>query len=295
VIQIGSAIGSTIAQLTKQKQPEIRLLLSAGAAAAIGGTFGAPIAGVLFTIEVLKNRFYSLSRGMVIVLAAFIGAYGAEFLTGRPGLRFGTDFVWQFNISELMIITSLGVASALAALFFGKILKLTQRLFKVIAIPTLLKPALGGMMVGLIGLYLPYVHEPAAYPLMIDLIALSSLPLTILGIILVIKILATSITLGSGGAGGIFAPLLLIGAIVGSVFATGVVFLDLTMVSSPALLVLAGMAAVFAGAALAPLTAGFIAYELTENISLLIPLLIISFMSSYTAKLINKESIYHQE
>jgi CIC family chloride channel protein len=105
--------------------------------------------------------------------------------------------------------------------------------------------------------------------------------------------LSTSITLGSGGSGGIFAPLLLMGAVVGSILASVLLMLHVISLSSVPIFIVIGMAAVFAGAAHAPLTASFITYEMTSDISLLPFLLIICFVAAYAAKKINPQSVYH--
>ena len=297
VIQIGSAIGSTIAQLTKQAAPERSLLLAAGAAAAIGGTFGAPFAGVLFTIEILHHRSFGFVRAGVIVLAAFTGAYGTKLLLGHEGLRFPLSANLEINAINIAALVVLGIVSALVALFFGKILNFSRAVFKKIPIPHIIRPAIGGFFIGLIGLYLPYIHEPAAYPFMISLITLSTLSISFLLGLLFIKMIATGITLGSGGSGGIFAPLLLMGAITGSVFASSLLLLNLSSNAFVPTLIIMGMAAVFAGAAHAPLTASFITYEMTGDIRFLIPLLMVCFIASFVAKKINQDSVYslHQK
>ena len=294
VIQIGSAIGSAIAQYTRQPAAKRGLLLAAGAAAGIGGTFGAPIAGVLFTIEILKHRSSGYLNAAVLVIAAFVGTYGARLLIeGHSGLRFISDATFSYSLKHILAFICLSIISALIALFFGKILGFSRYVFSKVSVPHFLKPAIGGFFIGIIGLYMPLIHEPAAYPLMIDLIAISSLPILLLFILLILKMTATGITLGSGGSGGIFAPLLLIGAITGSIFASALIFFNLSTVALTPLFVIFAMAAVFAGAAHAPLTAAFITYEMTENISYLLPLLIICFITSLMAKRLNPQSIYH--
>lgn len=295
IIQIGSAIGSSVAQVMKLAASERSLLLAAGAAAAIGGTFGAPVAGVLFTIEILHHRSAGILRAAVLVLAAFTGMIGARLITGHEGLRFFVVADLDFDIVQITSLLILGVLSALAALLFGKFLSFSRAIFRKITLPHFIKPAIGGFLVGCIGLYLPYIHEPAAYPLMIDLISLSSLPIVILMIILVLKMFATSITLSSGGSGGIFAPLLLMGAIVGSILASTLLLANVIPITSAPVFIIIGMAAVFAGAAHAPLTAAFITYEMTDNILLLPVLLIICFVATYVAKKITPLSVYHIE
>lgn len=293
IIQIGSAIGSSVAQAMKLAAAERSLLLAAGAAAAIGGTFGAPVAGVLFTVEILHHRSSGILRAAVLVLAAFTGMIGARFLTGHEGLRFSLTANIDLDVTQIVSLLILGVLCALTALLFGKFLNLSTVAFKKVSFPNIIKPAIGGFLIGCIGLYLPYIHEPAAYPLMVDLISLSSLPIGLMFILLFLKMFATSITLGSGGSGGIFAPLLLMGAIVGSILASSLLLLNLTTVSFVPLLIILGMAGVFAGAAHAPLTAAFITYEMTGNISYLIPLLLVCFISVFIAKKIKKDSVYN--
>jgi CIC family chloride channel protein len=291
VIQIGSAIGSSIAQFFKQAPRERSLLLAAGAAAGIGGTFGAPMAGVLFTVEILRHR-PRLLQIFVLIVAAFTGTILVRLISGEVGLRFAgaESLTLSATLVTSMIVVS--IVATFAALCFGRTLSLGRTLFKKISLPHILKPALGGLMIGLVGLLLPHIHEPAAYPLMVDLISVSSLSLSFLLTLLIIKMVATSITLGSGGAGGIFAPLLLMGAITGSAIGSIVV---LTTFGSPAmipLLIVVGMATMFAAAAHAPLTAAFITYELTGNLALLPLLVVLCLIASALSKRLQKESVY---
>ena len=293
VIQIGSAIGSSVAQFMRMASSERSLLLAAGAAAGIGGTFGAPIAGVLFTIEILHHRAHSLLRAFVIIIAAFIGTYGSQLLTGHTGLRFISDNTSTVSALTFLCLVCLGVIAALTALLFGKVLHHARLQFQKVHLPHWLKPAVGGLLIGIIGLYLPYIHEPAAYPFMVNLLTLQTLPLSFLIILLLIKMIATSVTLGSGGSGGIFAPLLLMGAIAGSIFASSLLMLNIIPLASAPIFIIIGMAAVFAGAAHAPLTASFITYEMTSDISLLPFLLVVCFIATYIAKRIRSQSVYH--
>jgi CIC family chloride channel protein len=265
--------------------------LAAGAAAAIGGTFGAPVAGVLFTYEILHHRL-TLFRGAIIATAALIGTLGTQLLTGGKGLRFIVEN--DFSISPILFVSllSIGMLSAFIAIGFGKGLEMGRKLFQMISLRHVLKPALGGLFIGLIGLFIPYIHEPAAYPLTIDLIKVVSIPLLFLGILLFVKTLATALTLGSGGSGGIFAPLLLTGAIFGSITAQILLYFGFITNATATVIVITGMAAVFAAAAHAPLTASFILVEMTEDIRLLPLLLLSCFLAVFIAKHIKKESVY---
>ena len=128
---------------------------------------------------------------------------------------------------------------------------------------------------------------------MVNLLALQTLPFTFLVVLLIVKMVATAITLGSGGSGGIFAPLLLMGAIAGSIVAGALLLFNVIPLASVPIFIIIGMAAVFAGAAHAPLTASFITYEMTSDIALLPFLLIVCFIATYAAKKINPQSVYH--
>jgi chloride channel protein, CIC family len=293
VIQIGSAIGSSIAQVFKQATPERSLLLAAGAAAGIGGTFGAPAAGVLFTLEILKHR-PTILRSFVIIIAAFSSDIISRQVFGYEGLRFTSEqLLPQYSISHLTLLLVLSCIAALMALLFGVILSITQRLGKKVPHTYLIRPTAGGCMIGLLGIIFPYIHEPAAYPFMVDLLSLSTLSLGLLMALLVAKMIATGITLGSGGSGGIFAPLLFMGAITGSVFGSITLLTHFGDSGITGVYVIIGMATMFAAAAHAPLTAAFITYEITENLFLLPLLLLCCFVSAFIAKHIQKESVYH--
>jgi CIC family chloride channel protein len=292
VIQIGSAIGSSIAQWCGMATRERSLLLACGAAAAIGGAFGAPFAGVVFTIEILRHQPTFLRIGL-ITTSALVGAGLTYLMTGHAGLRFVVDTVPDFAWWPVGAVALLaGFLSAGLALLFGATLAAGRIVFRRLPIAPLWRPALGGFLVGLLALWVPHVHEPAAYPLMVDLIALSSAPLGFLLAICILKMIATSITLGSGGVGGIFAPSLLLGTLLGSVVGAVLVGLGVIPVSTVPLLVLISMAAVFAAAAHAPITAALITYEMVGESELIVPLLIACFVAAYVARSIQRQSIY---
>lgn len=286
VIQIGSTIGSSIGQYFKLKTHEKRVLLAAGAAAAIGGTFGAPLAGVLFTYEILKTKL-GYFNVIYIGIAAIVGYVGTHFLTNGQQLRFTSSITFEAETMNIITLLLISCGSAITALAFGKTLSITKGAFQKIHAPHVLKPALGGFVIGLIGISIPHIHEPAAYPLMVDILSFTVIPASFLLVLLIIKMLTTGITIGSGGSGGIFAPLLLTGAILGTLVSS------LTGVDTSGIFVISGMAAVFAAAAHAPLTAAVICFEITQAPLFSLPIFIgTSFLAAYIAKSINPVSVY---
>lgn len=293
VIHIGSAIGSGIAQVVGLAETERSLLLACGAAAAIGGAFGAPFAGVVFTIEILRHRPAFL-RTAFITVAAVIGDILARIFTGNEGLRFVFESAPEFSWwPQGLLVLVVGVLAAGTALLFGFLLRAGAVVGSRTKSFSLWRPAVGGLLVGCIGLLVPYIHEPAAYPLMVDVLSLSSIPASILIVIFIMKLLSTSITLSSGGVGGIFAPSLLLGVLMGSVVGTGLAALGLIPPALIGLCALVAMAAVFAAAAHAPITAALITYEMVGDSSVIIPLLLTCFIAVYVARAVRSESLYH--
>jgi CIC family chloride channel protein len=164
--------------------------------------------------------------------------------------------------------------------------------FSRLPVPVWIRPALGGFIVGCFLVFLPQLHEAAFYQFNLDAFGGVELSVVFLAMLLVAKIIATSVTVGSGGSGGIFAPSLFLGLVVGMLVNS--VALQIGLVSSPVLLVV-GMAALFAGAAHAPVTAVFLLYEIVDQISIL-PYLIIGAVTAYfVAKFLSTSHMYTRD
>ncbi|MEK7638760.1 MAG: chloride channel protein [Patescibacteria group bacterium] len=290
-VQIGSAIGSAIGQLFKQDESRTRLLLGAGAAAGIAGTFGAPLAGILFSTELILKRIDRTSL-VVLIIAAFTSAEATKRMLGYPGLRFTLPHEIDTTLTTLLLSLVLGIVAAGISLLFGFILHRSALLFHHWRVPHVIPPTIGGLLIGLIGLYVPYIHEPTAYPLMSSLLSLSSLPFLFMVLLLFAKMFATGITLGSGGSGGVFAPALLIGTLLGNSFALTLGSFGFGTADSITTFALVGMAAVFAGITHAPFTALFIMFEITGE-GLIVPAVIVAAFTSYLLSYsLRKESVY---
>ncbi len=291
IIQIGSAIGSNIGQYLQFNSQDTSRLLAIGAAAGIAGTFSAPLAGVIFSIEVLRTRANALGFAL-LGLAAITSTLLAESLIGHTGLSFTLDDVPLITVTQSLTFLLLGIIAGVVAVTFGFALRTSATIFKKLPLFEVLRPALGGLIIGGMALYIPHIYEPAAYPFMLNITNLQSLSLTFSFVLLGAKIAATALTLGSGGSGGVFAPSLLIGLLVGSIFAT-ILGTFTTLGAAPILYALVGMAALFAGVAHAPLTSIIILYEFT-NEPMLIPALIVACATSYfVSKHLRAEGVYH--
>lgn len=294
IVQIASAIGSTLGQLMKVSDDDVRLLVAAGAAGGISATFNAPIAGVFFALEVILRRFNARNFS-VVVLSSVVAAAVAHARFGDapafliPEYRLESPF-------EYPLYAALGLLAALVAVIFIRVLYRTEDFFDSISMPEWLKPALGGLGMGLLGVWyidlmgVGYGSGPAELAIPSALAGDRSLQVLIA--LAGLKILATSLTIGSGGSGGVFAPSLFIGAMAGGAF--GVVVNDIWPgVTAPAgAYALVGMAAVFAGSARAPITAIIILFEMTNDYSIILPLMTAVVISTVIAQLLLSDNIY---
>jgi len=288
IVQIGSSLGSTLGQIFSVKGLRLRTLVACGAAAGIAGTFNAPIAGALFAVEVLLGDFGVSQFSPVVLSSVAATVVSRHFLGDFPAFEVPEyEFV---NVFEILAYMVLGVAAALVALAFIRTLYATEDLFEKIPLPAVAKPALGGLVVGAIGIYFPHIFG-VGYGA-ITLALHGRLLWTVLALMLCLKIAATSVTLGSGGSGGVFAPSLFIGAGLGGLVGTVAHSLFPTLTASPGAYALVGMGAVAASGMHAPLTAIIIVFEMTGDYRIILPLMVSCVIGVLITTRVMRDSIY---
>ncbi len=288
IVQISSGLASSVGKLFRIRERGMRTLVAAGAAAGIGGTFNAPIAGALFAVEVLLGEFGVFSFSPIII-ASVISTLTSRMIIGDFS-AFTVPKYTLISVWEIGPYILLGIVSGLVAILFIKTLYFFEDKFDTTPIHPLIKPILGGLLIGAIGLALPQVFG-VGYD-SIDACLQNRLGLWLALLLIFMKILATSLTLGSGGSGGIFAPSLFLGAMTGNFL--GSIFHNLfpNSISSPGAFSLVGMGAVVAAATHAPITAIIILFELTNDYKIILPLMLSSIIASLMTIGLHKESIY---
>ena len=289
IVQIGSALGSTFGRVVGAGEDRMRLLVACGAAGGIAATFNAPLAGVFFAMELILTSFAAEGFGMIVlssVVASVIGraAFGnvpflvlPAFHTARPG--------------QLLLFALLGVVAGAVGVGFSKILYLIEDACDwAWRWPEWARPAVGGLLLGALLLLLPEMYG-VGYPVLGNAVA-GKYAIGFLLVLLIGKIAATSRTIGIGGSGGVFAPSLFMGAMLGSAFgqvAEHVFGASAGGIGSYALI---GMGAVFAGAARAPITAVVIMFELTGEYSIIVSLMAAIVLATLTSRLLTGDTIY---
>jgi CIC family chloride channel protein len=296
IVQIGSSFGSTIGQWLGLSNDWVRTLVACGAAGGISATFNTPIGGVFFAMEIILGRFVTPRFGFVVISSVIADFVAHAFLGSQQS--FSVVPYSMVSYWELLPYVLLGVLAALAAVAFVRLLYKSEDLFNAWRIPAYLKPAIGGIGIGIIGLYsydllgVGYGDVFWVSRMGVDQALIGEIALQSLIILLILKIVATSVTLGSGGSGGIFAPSLFIGAMLGGALGSVAHLLFPSYIAPSGAYALVGMAAVFAGATRAPITAIIMLFEMTRNYTIILPLMIAVVISVVISRSLSRETIY---
>jgi chloride channel protein, CIC family len=312
IVQVGSALGSGLGQILNLSDERIRNMVACGAAAGIAATFNAPIAGVIFSIEVLMSGLQVRAFGNVVIAAVSSSIVSRIFLGARPAFEV-PDYTLVSPLSILLYLF-LGLLAALVGIMFIRMLDFSERVFDNWQFPQLLKPAVGALGLGVIGItymFIPGVGVPETIRAQMDNPILQSIPhmygsgfsfistaitghggLWVLLLLVFLKPLATSFTLGSGNSGGVFAPSLFIGAMLGGTMGHLFEIWFPSISGGAGAYALVGMAAVFSATARAPLTAMLIVFEMSNDYLIILPLMVAGVTACYFAQWLHPESIY---
>ncbi len=289
IVQIGSALGSTLGSIVRVAEARMRVLVACGAAGGIAATFNAPLAGVFFAMELILRDFTAQSFGMVVLASVTASVIGRAAFGNEPFLHLPAFTV--AHPIEYLFFAVLGLLAGGVGVLFTRVLYLIEDLCdNSWRWAEWLRPAVGGILLGLLLLALPEMYG-VGYPVLGRGVA-GHYALGFLLVLLVGKMIATSLTIGIGGSGGVFAPSLFIGAMLGAAY--GIVLGDvLPGVAGPVgAYGLIGMGAVFAGSARAPITAVIILFELTGEYTIILPLMAAIVLATGVSQLLSDDTIY---
>ena len=290
VVMSGAAIGSNIARVLRMNDRHRTTLVGAGAAAAISAIFNAPIAGMIFSVEVILGEWTSVNI-VPIAIASVAGTLLSHVFQGNQIPFPHTAF--HVEVIDVLAAAGLAIATAGGSLLFTYVLRLGARTWQATRIPMALRVALGGCAVGGIGLWRPEILGEGYAAIDSMITARFEQHVLVLATLIVLKMLATTTTLGSGGSGGLFAPSLVVGSLIGVTFHEGLVTLwpDLPWVGVGCFALL-GMAGLMGGILQAPLTGVFLVLEITGSYNVILPLLVVSAVSFTVCRLVEPASIY---
>jgi chloride channel protein, CIC family len=300
----GSAIGSNLTRLMHLNQRIRSLMIGCGAAGGIAAIFNAPIAGVIFAMEIILTRV-SINSFIPLLISSVTATLVAKFLIGEE-LLFSIPISDHNAIGEIPYYIALGVLCGLVSVYFSRSVMGIEA--RINGVSDKLRPLAGGILLGLIIFIFPPIYgegylgiktlaSPEAYGILYDSLFFSKIEdelfIVIFCFLLVfVKPIASAVTIGAGGSGGIFAPSLVAGGYLGFAF-SGLInqIVPGTLISKNNFL-LVGMCGVLSGVQYSPLTAIFLIAEITEGYSLFIPLMIVSSLSYLTASYFEPHSLY---
>lgn len=288
IAQIGGAVGSKFGQGFKVSGNRLKVLVACGVAGGVAATFNAPIAGVFFAHEIVLLASFELSSFTSIVIASGMSTVVSRALLGNE-VVFSVPPYQAGSLWQLLLYALLGViVGMLASGFIGMHMQV-KALFEKIRLPRLTKPILGGVLVGIIGIALPQVFGNG-YEFMDQFLHGQGSILLLLALV-VFKGVATSITIGSGLPGGMFAPVLYLGAVTGGGFGKIAQLMFPYLHIQPGAFALIGMGAFLSAATHAPMTAIFLIWEMTSSYEVIVPIMITCVIGTTICRHFKKDSI----
>lgn len=288
-VQVGANIGSMIGQWLHFSEERVRALVAGGAAAGIASAFNAPIAGVFFALEVLLGELSGSSFAYITISGVIASVFTQAVSGSQPAFNIPQ---YSFNsIWELPLYLGLGLLAGPLSAAYIQLITLSRKIFHKLVIPLWSKPALAGLIVGVVGIFLPQIFG-VGYEVIGSILGNNSLPVFLLLILLIAKLILTPVSIGGGFVGGVFAPSLFLGATLGGAYGMIANWLFPSLEISMPAFAMVGMAAVLAGTVHAPLTALLLLFEMTHDYRIILPLMFAVAISLIVARRLQKESVY---
>ena len=288
-VQVGAGIASVLGRRLGLSPEKVKQLLPVGAAAAIAAAFNTPLAAVLFSLEEIMGDLHAPVLGSVVLASATSWMMLRLLLGNNPLFK-----VPQYQLVhplEFAVYAVLGVAGGLVSVAFTKLLLgIRERFLRLPQNTVWFQPVAGGLLVGLIGLFVPQVLG-VGYGYVGDVLN-GRMALNLIVLLLVLKLLAVTTSYASGNAGGIFGPALFIGAMLGGTVGSVAHRLLPAYTATAGAYALVGMGAVFAGIVRAPMTSVLMIFEMTQDYAVIVPLMIANLVSLFVSSRLQPDPIY---
>lgn len=287
-VQLGAGAGALVGRLFKMSGTNQDKLIAAGAGSAIGATFNAPIAGTIFVLEELVQKFTPALLFPVLVSTVSAASLARHFLGSNPSFDL-PKLQGGITVENIPVCIILGIVAGLLGVLFSKVIFFNNKLFdKMSKIPNYVKPAIAGLAVGLIGLVIPYVLGSGNFS--VDLLLQHKFSLGLVLIIFIAKFFVTPFCFGSGAAGGIFLPMLMLGSFLGYIVST--VCNSFGFHTDPIVIAILGMGAFLSAVARTPITAVVMVFEMTGGYSHILPIMLSAAIADLVAEKLNQKPIY---
>lgn len=286
-VQLGAGVGSFIGKIFKLDGHSRDKLIASGAGAAIGATFNAPIAGALFVLEELTHKFSPAMLFPTLVATVAASTVSRHFLSSNPCFNLTLSNItiegWILPVS-----ISLGLLAGVFGVLFSKIIFAFKNLYSKINIPNYAKPALAGFITGAAGLALPFILSSGNGT--VEMLLQNNFPITLAVIIFLAKFIITPLCFGSNAAGGIFLPMLMLGAFLGYItgFSANTLGAEINLTAAAAL----GMSGFLSAVARTPLTAVVMVLEMTGGYECVLPVMLTAAVADMTAAKLKHQPIY---
>ena len=288
IIQLGAALASSLSRAVKLSPERVRILTACGMAAGVAGAYNTPIAATLFVLEVVIGSFSMALFGPAVV-SAVVSTVVVRSVLGDEPVYHVARFVLA-SPAEFAPLAVIGLLAGTSAALFSKILRLARRLFAASGLPLPVAMAVGGAIVGALGIGLPEVFGNGFEGT--NRILAGGLGVLALGLLFAGKTVATAATVGSGAPGGVFTPSLMVGAALGALVAHGTLGVAPWLEAPAGAYALIGMGGLLAGITRAPLLAVIMIFELTQNTAVLLPMMVVSVLAVLAAKALERDSMY---
>ncbi|WP_338103292.1 chloride channel protein [Methanolapillus millepedarum] len=289
-VLMGAGVGSFVTKVFNLRGKSLRTYLGCGAAAGISAAFNAPLAGIVFVVEVIYGELEAKTF-IPIVISSIFSTFVFNVFFGTDTMSF-PNYALLNPFKEIWLFPILGIIAGIVSIFFIKCFYFIRERFTDLKVPGYLKPAIGGLLVGLVGLFYPQVFGLGHNVILEVVNDPFSFSIALLLALVVLKTLAFSFTIGSRGAGGSIVPSMFVGAMLGAAFGMVCELFIPGLTVQPGAYALAGMGAVFAGTSNSTFTAIILLIEMTQDYSMILPFMFACVLSNAIARAANPDSIF---